>query len=302
MFERLCTQFYMWNKKNIKNVNKIFINEIVSKLNEKIDNWDFQIFKELILKFDEKKLSCGCLWFNIIVFVLELLKKLPNEKISLFFDEPDNFLHPKWIDKYIKLVLNENKNIDFYIASHDYYFLTNIINNSNNKRIPIEIHVFSKQKNDQKEEKFDHKKIDNESLKKIYITADKILYDIFGVVSITFLDYLLAELAEKVCINGEFNKLWSNDDFNICKKHPNIKRIFDGDLECENCIMNDNGRYKHYSIINFVRNYYHHPDSREDLRKDWNNKLKKPLDIENMLKESIENMIELLGENYKKIT
>lgn len=120
-------------------------------------------------------------------------------------------------------------------------------------------------KNDQKEEKFDHKKIDNESLKKIYVTADKILYDIFGVVSITFLDYLLAE---KVCIDDEFKKLWSSNDFEICEKYKNIKRIFDGDLECENCIMNDNGKYKHYSIINFVRNYYHHPDSREDLHKD----------------------------------
>lgn len=60
----------------------------------------------------------------------------------------------------------------------------------------------------------------------------------------------------------------------------------------------ENGKYKHYSIIHLVRNYYHHPSERKDMEKDINKKMDdEHKNIEVLLECAIKNIRDLLEKN-----
>ena len=88
----------------------------------------------------------------------------------------------------------------------------------------------------------------------------------------------------------------NNEIVEMDKEIKRVDECFKKGIDKPRCI--ENNGYKHYSIINLVRNYYHHPSDRKDMEKDINNKMNdEHKNIEVLLECAIKNIRDLLEKN-----
>ena len=82
-------------------------------------------------------------------FCLKLIKKY-KLKLSLFFDEPDNYLNPKLINELVDLMSSIKNDCSIYISSHNPYFITHLLNKTERK--DIELYKKDEQNNQERNE------------------------------------------------------------------------------------------------------------------------------------------------------
>ena len=240
-----------------------------------LNSYSFELPK---LTINKTELSVGSIWYHHILLCLDLLENQFNRSVTkfiIFIDEPESFMHPDWIKKVaIKIVeISQISNIstEFYIASHSPIFISSIINNIN-QPININIHENGEWKTLQK------------NVNQFY-SANKILYEIYHVSCIEFLDELIGEL--------------KNNGYNFTR-HNDLQFISDNNVLRFNkphIIESDGNTYEHRTYISFARNYFHHPESRKDYQQFINdNGL---TNIDDILDKSIENAISILKSKNK---
>ena len=78
-------------------------------------------------KFSNENFSHGQLSFNNMKFCLKLVERYKLE-LSLFFDEPDNYLNPELINELVDLMFSIKDNCSIYISSHNPYFISHLLN------------------------------------------------------------------------------------------------------------------------------------------------------------------------------
>lgn len=266
---------------------KNFDKKSQNPLSNFIKGYDFGDETELpkVTLNTKEKFSVGEIWFNHILLCITLLEHQPNNfrDFTIIFDEPESYMHPDWIinlaNKIAKMN-NSNNNLNFHIASHSPIFISALLNQQNNN---ITIYL---------------KKDKNENWKPIvwtpqYCSSNKILFEIYNVSNIEFLDELISELMDPNGCNLNFTT--ANDSL-----HSNNTDV----LKFPNNAKYENQQDKwfwHNCYISFARNYYHHPEDRKGYDKFiLDNQLES---IESILVESIKNAIDLLKKNgkYKEI-
>ena len=77
-------------------------------------------------KFSTKSFSHGQLTFSMMKFCFKMIEKY-QLKLSLFFDEPDNYLNPELINELVNLMSSVN-GCSIYISSHNPYFISHLLN------------------------------------------------------------------------------------------------------------------------------------------------------------------------------
>lgn len=244
---------------------------------------------KILSHFDDfKSYSHGQLsyYFMWLCFNIILSNKERLSKTAIFLDEPDNYLHPRFISKFIEKIveINNLNDICIYITSHNYFFISELLNNPKLDD-ETKIKIF---------------KMDNEK-PKIMINnikdaknccATRLLYDIYGIYTPDFLDYLIGESRLEFDGNG-------NADNNTVAQHPEFA-IKDSS---GNAKIIKNGNFSHHSYVNLIRNWYHHPKDRSNIEKDYLQKLNEKFNYDELLKKAIEQLIDWLTRNnkYKKI-
>ena len=227
-------------------------------------------------------------------FCLKLIKKY-KLKLSLFFDEPDNYLNPELINELVNLMSSIKNYCSIYIALHNPYFISYLLNKVRYK--DIELYRLEAKQNVKKKRKYKSSKIKINGEQ--YILPSLLIYEIYNVCTIDLLDYYIGEI-KKYSINDdmkyEFDK--RNDD-EIVKMDEKIERVdnhFKKNIDKPGYIKN--GNFKHYSIIHLVRNYYHHPSDRKIMKVDIDEKMVgKYKNIEVLLEHAIKNIRDLLEKN-----
>ncbi len=245
-----------------------------------LNSYSFELPKLTINTKTE--LSVGSIWYYHISLCLDLLKnEFANNQTNfiIFIDEPESFMHPDWIKKVALNIaeISQNSGIktEFYIASHSPIFISSLINNIGQK-IYINTHQNDKWKT--------LKNPVNQ-----FCSANKILYEIYHVRCIEFLDELIGELEKNnnYCFTKADDSISKQDSDVLCFNTPHILQD----------IQNPRKKYKHWTYISFARNYFHHPESRIDYQKFINdNGL---TNIDDILDKSIENAIFILKKNGK---
>jgi len=221
--------------------------------------------------------STGDIWFNHIKLCFDLLDNLHEEcsKFKILIDEPESYMHPNWINEIavkIAEMNNRQSSPTFYIASHSPNFIATLLNETQNV-------IFHYKKDKVEQDWHVH------NWTPTWCSSNKILYSVYDVCTIEFLDELIGELIDKANLyftNGTDDHLAGNTRI---KRFPTGKGYdYDG--------------YRHDTYIAFIRNYYHHPDNREQ----YNNVLtNNQTNASHILKQAIKNAIELLGDNYEDI-
>ena len=148
-------------------------------------------------KFLNKDFSHGQLSFSIMKFCLKLIKKY-ELKLSLFFDEPDNYLNPERINELVNLMSSIN-NCFIYISSHNPYFISHLLNKVERKDIEL-YRLEAKQSGPKREDKCQKIKINE----KQYIVPSLLIYEIYNVCTIDLLDFYI----------GEIGRIKSNEKIN----------------------------------------------------------------------------------------
>ena len=120
----------------------------------------------------------------------------------------------------------------------------------------------------------------------------RLLYDIYGIYTPDFLDYLIGESGLGFDCNGNADNLIVTQYTEFAIKDVN-----------NNAVIIINGDYQHYSYVNLIRNWYHHPKDRSDIETDYQNKTKRKFNYDELHKKAIEQLIDWLTRNnrYKKI-
>ena len=225
-------------------------------------------------------------------FCFKMIEKY-QLKLSLFFDEPDNYLNPELINELVDLMSSVN-DCSIYISSHNPYFISHLLNKV--KRENIELYRLEAQSSPKRESKCQKIKISE----KQYIVPSLLIYEIYKVYTIDLLDFYIGEI-EECHVNNSDKKYYFTSEKNnkIVEMDKEIKRVdecFKKGIDKPRCI--ENNEHKHYSIINLVRNYYHHPSDREIIQKDIDEKMNDEYkNIEILLKCAIENIRDLLKKN-----
>lgn len=229
-------------------------------------------------------------------FCLRLIQKY-GLKLTLFFDEPDNYLNPELINELVNL-MSSIKNCSIYMSSHNPYFISYLLNKINQKNINLYRLEMVQNNTEPKISKIKIKE-------KQYIVPSLLIYEIYGVCTIDLLDFYIEKLGnypENSEEKYELDKGKSDEKIiekmkeKMNDKIKTVDKYFKKNIrECK-CI--ENGSYKHFSIIHLVRNYYHHPSARVDMQNDMNKKMNnKAKNIEVLLRYAIENIRELLDAN-----
>lgn len=273
---------------------KIFCDNLKSNITTKIQI-AYPEIDDIVSKFsDLKQYSHGEVSFYFIKLCLKIIKSNQNifEEIKIFLDEPDNYLHPKFIQEFIDEIveLNQLKNkSEIFITSHNYYFISELINNIQLTSDELRILKIERTEKDKAITKY----MDDDIKVSKNCCAARLLYDIYGVHTPDFLDYLIGESAE-LKFDGKGPK-----DNNTVAQHPEFAiKDSSGDIK-----IIKNGDYSHHSYVNLIRNWYHHPKERTDIENDYLLKLNRKFNYDELLKKAIEQLIDWLTKNnkYKKI-
>lgn len=233
-------------------------------------------------------------------FCLKLIKKY-KLKLSLFFDEPDNYLNPELINELVDLMFLVKDYCSIYISSHNPYFISYLLNKVERKDKDIELyHLLETRQSDQKSENKCQKiKISEEQ----YIVPSLLIYEIYNVCTIDLLDFYIGKIGEYPIKNSDKKYNFENCnsdkgiiDVDVDKGIERVDKYFKKGINKPGCIKN--GSFDHYSIIHLVRNYYHHPSDRKDMEKDINKKMDdEHKNIEVLLECAIKNIRDLLEKN-----
>ncbi len=297
------TEFEDLKKKYSNFLSKI-INDYSSidgnyKINRKFDAMLKQNFdnnklinrSDFLPEFKPKKdsISTGEWQISNIFSTLKWLKLVDNseEKINIFFDEPETYLHPQYINILCsKLIeLNDSKNINFYVATHNPQIVKRLINFTDKEKICV--YVRSKPYDDELEENISDLFIEKEFNENEYISANKILCEIFDVYTIEYFDEILEEIKDK---NKDVYDMCSkSSDKNFCE---NNKSKINGYCFPDGEEYVDNNNYFHKTYMSFVRNFFHHPSKKfREFVIDKNHK------IDDLLEKSIEWLLNVKNSN-----
>ena len=248
---------------------------------------------DIVSKFsDLKQYSHGEVSFYFIKLCLKIIKLNQNifEEIKIFFDEPDNYLHPKFIQEFIDEIveLNNKNKSEIFITSHNYYFISELINNI--QLAPDKLTILKIERT--AENKTITKYMDDDIKESKNCCAVRLLYDIYGVPTPDFLDYLIGESGLGFDSNGNADKgiVTQYPEFAIKDSSGNAKII-------------NNGGFSHHSYVNLIRNWYHHTKDRSVIETDYQSKLNEKFNYDELLKKAIEQLVDWLTRNnlYKKI-
>ncbi|XQP55328.1 MAG: AAA family ATPase [Mycoplasmoidaceae bacterium] len=278
-----------------QNESNLYTNEIYKNKIEK-EMKDMESF-DVAYSVKDNKPSHGQLHFYGILECLRLIKKfksLPSiSKIVLFFDELESYFHPDFIKKIIVKLLdvdNSLPNIQIYLTSHSPLLIKMLLNESISKKNTVNILV-----KDKIDANFEPHKFNN-----CFCSMQQILYEIYGIYSIEFLDELI----------GRIN-FWNQEDqskypirFSFNEKTPISNGVIP--LPTEHVYIDPlkHCTYRNKSIISFVRNYFHHPESRvypQSYTRSNNEEsyseylLNKNLILDDLLKKAIGNCIDILS-------
>lgn len=242
--------------------------------------------EKIVSRFDEvKSYSHGeiSFYFMQLCFNIISLNEDKFAKIALFLDEPDNYLHPKFISEFIEKIVEVNNlnNANIFVTSHNYFFISQLLSKSELDSTKIKIY------------KIQDKKITtmvNDITNIKNCCAARLLYDIYKIYTLEFLDYLIGETGEGFDRNGE-------RDADIAAKHPYLA-IKD---KKDKITYIENSSWKHHTHVNLIRNWYHHPKDRSDIEKDFIYKTGKQFNSDKLLKIAIDDLIRFLGNKYQKI-
>ena len=122
------------------------------------------------------------------------------------------------------------------------------------------------------------------------------------------MDFYIGEIEKTPIKSNEKinNKLLYNfegsgeNDKKIVNMDPNVERVDKYFINKKDNELGyiENGRFKHFSLIHLVRNYYHHPSDRKIMKDDIDKKMKSEYaNIEELLKKAIENIRFLCKKN-----
>lgn len=241
-----------------------------------LNSYSFELPKLTINTKTE--LSVGSIWYYHISLCLDLLKnEFANNQTNfiIFIDEPESFMHPDWIKKVALNIVEISQNSDikteFYIASHSPMFISSLVNN-----IGQEIYINTHQ-NDK------WKTLKNPINQ--FCSTNKILYEIYHVHCIEFLDELIGKLEENsnYCFTKGDDSIYKQDSDVVCFDTPHI-------------LQDGSNKYTHWTYISFARNYFHHPEQRENYQKFITDK---NMSIDDILDKAIKNAICILKKNGK---
>ncbi len=293
------------NNHNDKNKYIEFKNELINSYVHYDFPWCTKILLFDILnkknKFSNENFSHGQLSFNNMKFCLKLIERYKLE-LSLFFDEPDNYLNPELINELVDLMFSIKDNCSIYISSHNPYFISHLLNKVKWEDIVL-YHLEAEQSSSKRGSKC--RKVNN---KEQYIPPSLLIYEIYNVCTIDLLDFYIGEIRN---VSIKSNEKTSNEllykfdsdgekDEEIIKNDDKVERVYEYFINKKDNELGyiENGKYKHYSIIHLVRNYYHHPSDRKIMMDDINKKMKEEYtNIEVLLKCAIENIRDLLEKN-----
>lgn len=229
-------------------------------------------------------------YFMKLCFSIIILNTSKFDKVAIFLDEPDNYLHPKFIQEFIDEIveLNNKNKSEIFITSHNYYFISKLINNI--QLDPDELKILKIERT--AEDKTITKYMDDDIKESKNCCAVRLLYDIYEIHTPDFLDYLIGESGLGFDSNGNADKC-------IVTQHPEFA-IKDGS---GNAKIINNGGFSHHSYVNLIRNWYHHPKDRSNIEKDYQLKLNEKFNYDELLKKAIEQLVDWLTRNnkYKKI-
>lgn len=251
--------------KSLSSINKHIKSEFINSI-LKIDNIDkikdtfwLEFFNKYNfgLKFNfenayknEKKLSDGQIALSNYKLCFKLLSDWFDEEFHIFIDEIETYLHPQYINEICKTIIELNKNnpnYRFYISSHSPQVISNFINNVNSG-----LNIFKGEKGNFKKLKLGG-----------FLTANKVLFEVYKVYSIEFLDELIAKINN---LNADDSQKFpikiTTEEHNITP-HSDLIPLASTHTSYY-CLHN--GRtipWTHKSLVCFVRNYYHHPENRE---------------------------------------
>ena len=119
-------------------------------------------------------------------FCFKMIKKY-ELKLSLFFDEPDNYLNPELINELVDLMTSID-DCSIYISSHNPYFIAHLLNKV--KRKDIELYRLEAQSSPKRESKCQKIKISE----KQYIVPSLLIYEIYKVFTIDLLDFYIGKI------------------------------------------------------------------------------------------------------------
>ncbi|MBQ6970419.1 AAA family ATPase [bacterium] len=180
-------------------------------------------------------------YFMKLCFSIIILNKSKFDKVAIFLDEPDNYLHPKFIQEFIDEIveLNIKNKSEIFITSHNYYFISELINNI--QLDPDELKILKIERT--AEDKTITKYMDDDIKESKNCCAVRLLYDIYEVPTPDFLDYLIGESGLGFDSNGNADKciVIQHPEFAIKDSSGNEKMI-------------KNGGFSHHSYVNLIRN------------------------------------------------
>lgn len=180
--------------------------------NKLIQRIDFlPIFK---VKKGDDNISTGEWQISNIFCSIKWLKLLKdNIKLHIFFDEPETYLHPQYIEILCSEImeLNNTKKIDFYIATHNPQIIRNLINGVEKNKINIYVRKTPYDDNSKPNNINDlFEKQENISTDQMYKSANYILAEIFDVYTIEYFDELLGEIHDSH--NDVYNMISGRSD------------------------------------------------------------------------------------------
>lgn len=273
-----------------KLVNEVINKNISDLLNENFDSDENKLQPLNFMpnfKLGKNNISTGEIQISNIFISLKWLHLLDpgkgnNQKINIFFDEPETYLHPQYIKTLCEniIYLNYNKNIDFYISTHNPQIISLLINSSNNNNNNINVYVRKSKYDEEKEPAAIENLFEKiECSKDKYISANQILYDVYDVCSIEYFDELLLELdILKNKISDQSKKdevekikymITGRSDKNY---HTTYKATLN-DVSFSNAFIDK--VYYHITYMSFVRNYFHHLSEKYyDFVKNLKNEIK----------------------------
>ena len=195
-------------------------------------------------------------------------------------------MHPQYINILCsKLIeLNDSKNINFYVATHNPQIVKRLINFTDKEKICV--YVRSKPYDDELEENISDLFIKKEFDENEYMSPYKILCEIFDVYTIEYFDEILEKIKDKD--PGAYSMCSSRTDEKYCEVNKEKIKGYCFPVGKEYKVP----PYFHKTYMSFVRNFFHHPS------KEFRSFLKeKKYKIDELLRKSIEWLLNIKNSN-----
>ena len=194
-------------------------------------------------------------------------------------------MHPQYINILCsKLIeLNDSKNINFYIATHNPQIVKRLINFTDKEKICV--YVRSEPYDDKLKENIANLFIKKEFDENEYISPYKILCEIFDVYTIEYFDEILEEIKNK-----------DLDVYGMCSSPSDKTYCINNKDKIKGYCFLDGEEYKeppsyfHKTYMSFVRNFFHHPS------KKFRDFLNKKYGIDELLEKSIKWLLKIKNE------